>query len=176
METAGTRQAEESRSAAQKLLARSKRFTALVAFNDISALAAMIALREAGLVIPGDVSVMGFDDIEFASVAYPPLTTIRQPLQEMGATAAEILLRKLAKGEVVEDIRLRPELIMRSSTCPPYLASVSGARALASKRARQAKSSRVIHRSMGCHTIVLDVSSSLRVQQMQSPIVSSGCK
>jgi DNA-binding LacI/PurR family transcriptional regulator len=117
----------------QKLLARSKRFTALVAFNDISALGAMIALREAGLAIPEDVSVMGFDDIEFASVAYPPLTTIRQPLQEMGATAAEILLRKLAKDEVVEDICLRPELIMRSSTCPPSMAGVNGARGLASK-------------------------------------------
>ena len=139
IETAGRRHAEEGRSAAQKLLARSKRFTALVAFNDISALGAMIALREAGLAIPKDVSVMGFDDIEFASVAYPPLTTIRQPLQEMGATAAEILLRKLAKGGVVEDIRLRPELIMRSSTCPPSVAGVNGARVLASKRARQAR-------------------------------------
>jgi LacI family transcriptional regulator len=139
IETTGTRHAEEGRVAAQKLLARSKRFTALVAFNDISALGAMIALREAGLAIPEDVSVMGFDDIEFASVAYPPLTTIRQPLQEMGAKAAEILLRKLAKGEVVEDIRLRPELIMRSSTCPPSLAGVNGRRGLASKRARQAR-------------------------------------
>ena len=139
IETAGTRHAEEGRIAAQKLLARGKRFTALVAFNDISALGAMIALREASLAIPEDVSVMGFDDIEFASVAYPPLTTIRQPLQEMGATAAEILLRKLAKGEVVEDIRLRPELIMRSSTCPPSVAGVNRARGLASKRARQAR-------------------------------------
>jgi LacI family transcriptional regulator len=82
---------------------------------------------------------MGFDDIEFASVAYPPLTTIRQPLQEMGATAAEILFRKLANGEVIENICIRPELIMRSSTCPPSLAAANGARRLTSKRARQAR-------------------------------------
>ena len=139
IETAGTRHAEEGRIAAQKLLGRSKRFTALVTFNDISALGAMVALREAGLTIPEDVSVMGFDDIEFASVAYPPLTTIRQPLQEMGATAAEILFRKLANGEVIENICIRPELIMRSSTCPPSLAAANGARRLTSKRARQAR-------------------------------------
>jgi hypothetical protein len=107
------------------------------------------------------IETAGTRHAEESRIACPPLTTIRQPLQEMGATAAEILLRKLAKGEVVEDIRQRPELIMRSSICPPYVASLNGAQALASKRARQAKSGRVIHRSMGCHTIVLDVSSSL---------------
>ena len=69
---------------------------------------------------------MGFDDIEFASIAYPPLTTVRQPLHEMGATAAELLLRKLAKDEVIENIRVRPELIVRSSTGPPSLASPKG--------------------------------------------------
>jgi LacI family transcriptional regulator len=123
LEPAGTRHAEEGLIAAQKLLRRGKRFSALVAFNDISALGAMTALREAGRKVPEDVSVMGFDDIEFASIAYPPLTTVRQPLHEMGATAAELLLRKLAKDEVIEDIRVRPELIVRSSTGPPALAS-----------------------------------------------------
>jgi hypothetical protein len=59
-------------------------------------------MREAGLRVPEDVSVVGFDDIEFASIAYPPLTTIRQPLHEMGAMAAELLLRKLSNDESVE--------------------------------------------------------------------------
>ncbi len=116
------RHADEGRIAAQKLLRRGKRFTALVAYNDISALGAMTALREAGHKVPEDVSVMGFDDIEFASIACPPLTTIRQPLHEMGATAAELLLRKFANDESVRNICVRPELVVRSSTCPPSLA------------------------------------------------------
>jgi DNA-binding LacI/PurR family transcriptional regulator len=122
-EPPGARHAGEDLIAAQKLLRRGKGFTALVAFNDITALGAMTALREVGHKVPEEVSVMGFDDIEFASIAYPPLTTVRQPLREMGATAAELLLRKLAKDEVIENIRVRPELIVRSSTEPPSLAS-----------------------------------------------------
>ena len=122
------RHVEEGRIAAQKLLSRGKRFTALVAYNDISALSAMTTLREAGHKVPEDISVMGFDDIEFASIAYPALTTIRQPLQEMGATAAELLIRKLANNRGVQDIRVRPELIVRSSTCPPSLVSVKDKR------------------------------------------------
>jgi DNA-binding LacI/PurR family transcriptional regulator len=136
LEPTGMRHPEEGRVAAQKLLGCGKRFTALVTYNDVSALGAMTALREAGYKIPEDVSVMGFDDIEFASVAYPPLTTIRQPLREMGATAAELLLRKLAKNEVVENICVRPELVVRSSTCPPSLASPKVARRLTFKSSR----------------------------------------
>jgi DNA-binding LacI/PurR family transcriptional regulator len=122
------RHAEEGRIAAQNLLRRGKRFTALVAYNDISALGAMTALREAGHKVPEDVSVMGFDDIEFAGIAYPPLTTVRQPLQEMGATAAELLIRKLGSDESVQDICVRPELVVRSSTCRPSLACPKGVR------------------------------------------------
>jgi DNA-binding LacI/PurR family transcriptional regulator len=98
------RHAEEGRIAARKLLRRGKRFTALVAYNDISALSAMTALREAGHKVPEDISVVGFDDIEFASIANPPLTTIRQPLHEMGAKAAELLIRKIADDESPQNI------------------------------------------------------------------------
>src|SRR5579862_4241006 len=122
------RHAEEGRIATQKLLSSGKPFTALVAYNDISALSAMTALREAGHKVPEGVSVLGFDDIEFASIAYPPLTTVRQPLHEMGATAAELLLRKFANDESVRNICVRPELVIRSSTCPPPLAGPKGAR------------------------------------------------
>jgi hypothetical protein len=122
----GTRHAEEGLIAARELLRRGKLVTALVAFNDVSALGAMTALREAGYKVPEDVSVMGFDDIEFASIAYPPLTTIRQPLHEMGASAAELLLRKLAHDERVRNLRVRPELIVRSTTCPAPVASLRG--------------------------------------------------
>jgi DNA-binding LacI/PurR family transcriptional regulator len=124
----GTHQTEEGRIAAEDLLRRGKRFTALVAFNDTSALGAMTALREAGRKVPEDVSLIGFDDIEFASLAFPALTTIRQPMHEMGATAAELLLRKLANDESVQNIRIRPELIVRSSTCQLSSASAKGKR------------------------------------------------
>jgi DNA-binding LacI/PurR family transcriptional regulator len=127
LEPPGTRHAEEGRIAARELLRRGKPFTAIVAFNDVSALGAMAALREGGHRVPEDVSIMGFDDIEFASIAYPPLTTIRQPLHEMGAAAAELLLRKLANDEGVRNLRVRPELIVRSSTCAPPLACLRGA-------------------------------------------------
>src|SRR6202012_4943178 len=107
-----------------------------VAYNHIPAPGAMSALREAGLRVPEDVSVVGFDDIEFASIAYPPLTTIRQPLHEMGATAAELLLRKLTNDESVQSVRVRPELIVRSSTCPPQVASLKGTQRHKFKSAR----------------------------------------
>jgi DNA-binding LacI/PurR family transcriptional regulator len=127
LEPLGTRHAEEGRIAAEGLLHGGGRFTALVAFNDISALGAIAALREAGHNVPEDVSVIGFDDVEFAAIAWPALTTIRQPLHEMGATAAELLLRNIANDASVQNICLRPELILRSSTCPPSLASPKGA-------------------------------------------------
>ena len=126
LEPTGTRHAEEGRMAAQTLLGRGKRFTAVVAFNDISALGAMTALREAGRNVPEDVSVVGFDDIEFASIAYPALTTVRQPLHEMGGTAAELLLRKLANEKDVEDVRVCPSLIVRGSTAPSPLGRRNG--------------------------------------------------
>jgi DNA-binding LacI/PurR family transcriptional regulator len=124
----GTRQTEAGRIVAEDLLRRDRPFTALVAFNDIAALGAMTALREAGHKVPEDVSVIGFDDIEFASLASPALTTIRQPMHEMGGTAAELLLRKLANDESVQNTRVRPELIVRSSTCPSSLAPAKGKR------------------------------------------------
>jgi LacI family transcriptional regulator len=128
LEHPSTGHAEEGCIAARELLRRGNPFTAVVAFNDISALGAMTALREAGYTVPEDVSIIGFDDIEFASIAYPPLTTIRQPLQEMGATAAELLIRKIGNDESAQDVCVRPELIVRSSTCPPLSTYPKGLR------------------------------------------------
>ncbi|MCV5779074.1 substrate-binding domain-containing protein, partial [Escherichia coli] len=80
----------------KSLLARGENFTAVFAFNDISAIGAIRALEEMGLRVPADVSVLGFDDIYAAAFHNPALTTIRQPLFEMGKLAAETLLRQLA--------------------------------------------------------------------------------
>jgi LacI family transcriptional regulator len=103
---------------AQELLQRGERFTALFAFDDIAAVGAMRAFFDAGLRIPEDISVMGFDDIESASFLNPRLTTIRQPLREMGQTAARVLLEQIAGAEPVPQIVVEPELVIRDSTGP----------------------------------------------------------
>ncbi len=103
----------------RKLLATGDAFTALFAFNDISAIGAIRALREAGRQVPEDVSVVGFDDIQSAAFQNPALTTVRQPLREMGVVAAQILLRRInapAKTEYPKTVTVEPELIVREST------------------------------------------------------------
>lgn len=103
----------------KKLIASGEPFTALFAFNDISAIGAIQALREAGRQIPQDVSVVGFDDIQSAAFQNPALTTVRQPLREMGMLAAETLLRRIAappEAPYAKEIVVQPELICRAST------------------------------------------------------------
>jgi LacI family transcriptional regulator len=102
-----------------KLLKTGQAFSALFAFNDISALGAIRALRESGRRIPEDVSVIGFDDIQSAAYQNPGLTTIRQPLRHMGMTAAETLVRRInspKSAEYPKNIVVEPELIVRGST------------------------------------------------------------
>ena len=101
----------------KELLARRVPFTALFAYNDISAIGAMRALQEAGLRVPEDVSVVGFDDIAHASFCLPNLTTVRQPLKKMGRIAAETLLAHIeGSHEVGGEIAVEPELMVRQST------------------------------------------------------------
>ena len=106
--------------AARKLLATHKPFTALFAFNDISAMGAIRALREAKLRVPEDVSVVGFDDIQSAAYQNPALTTVRQPLREMGRIAAETLLRRIRRSASDShggETMVEPKLIIRETTC-----------------------------------------------------------
>src|SRR5229473_3164621 len=103
----------------RKLLATGDAFTAIFAFNDISAIGAIRALREAGRRVPEDVSVVGFDDIQSAAFQNPGLTTVRQPLREMGLIAADTLLRRItapAKTPYPKEIIIEPSLIVRAST------------------------------------------------------------
>jgi DNA-binding LacI/PurR family transcriptional regulator len=101
----------------KELLARRVPFTALFAYNDISAIGAMRAFQEAGLRIPEDVSVVGFDDIVSAAFCIPSLTTVRQPLKKMGRIAAETLLARIEDtGEIQSEIAVEPELVVRKST------------------------------------------------------------
>ena len=99
-------------------VAKKRDFTAIFCFNDTSAIGAMRALGEAGVRIPEDVSVIGFDDIMSAAFQRPSLTTIRQPLRAMGAIAARTLLEKIAHPEqrFPEEIVMGPELVVRESS------------------------------------------------------------
>ena len=102
---------------AQQLLARKKPFTALFAYNDISAIGAIRAFQEKGLRVPQDISVIGFDDIPGAAFHFPSLTTVRQPLVRMGQVAAQILLERIeGKRDYPAQVAIEPELIVREST------------------------------------------------------------
>jgi len=102
---------------AKQLIERREPFTALFAYNDISALGAIRAFQEAGLRVPNDISVVGFDDIQGAAFNTPSLTTVRQPLTRMGMIAAQTLLERIeASQEEPKEIAVEPELVVREST------------------------------------------------------------
>jgi LacI family transcriptional regulator len=101
------------------LLAREVPFTALFAYNDISAVGAIRAIKETGLRVPEDISVVGFDDIREAAYHLPSLTTVRQPLRKIGAIAAEALIDRIEGRDGHESgILVDPELVIRESTGP----------------------------------------------------------
>jgi DNA-binding LacI/PurR family transcriptional regulator len=109
---------EGGRDAARELFG--ERPTAIFAANDLQALGVYEAAREAGLRIPEDLSVVGFDDLAFTQWSQPPLTTVRQPLLRMGAAAADLVM-DLAAGRTPEQerIELATTLVVRRSTAPP---------------------------------------------------------
>ncbi len=101
----------------QQLLSQRRKFTALVSFNDIAATGAIRALHDSGLSVPRDISVIGFDDIRAAAFMSPSLTTIRQPLIEIGQLSANILLDSLRGTHPLSDeIAVEPQLVVREST------------------------------------------------------------
>ena len=113
----------------QQLLARQARFTAVVAFNDMSAIGIIRALQDLKMSVPGDVSIIGFDDIEAAAFTVPRLTTVRQPLAEMGRIAAQCVLNRLHQTEKFRpEVTVEPSFVVREST-----------QAVLQKRARRAR-------------------------------------
>ena len=106
------------RAAAEQLLARRPDLDGLFAASDLMALGALDALRAAGRRVPEDVAVVGFDDSELARTADPPLTTVRQPIEQLGAEMARLLVARL-DGDVApgsyESVVLRTELVIRAS-------------------------------------------------------------
>jgi DNA-binding LacI/PurR family transcriptional regulator len=104
----------------KQLLDHHRSFTAFLSFNDIAAIGCIRALHDVGLRVPQDVSVVGFDDIKEAAFQTPSLTTIRQPLHQMGALAVRTLLEQLGPAKAIgrSEISVAPELIVRESTGP----------------------------------------------------------
>jgi len=103
----------------KRLLERRQPFTAVFAYNDISAIGAIWAFREAGLRVPEEVSVVGFDDIPGAAYANPSLTTVRQPLSRMGQIAAQTVIERIEQhGSYVPEIAIEPEFVVRDSSGP----------------------------------------------------------
>ena len=108
----------------KEMLASGRPFTAVLAFDDLTALGVTRGLSEAGLKVPQDCSVVGFDDVLPAAVATPAITTIRQPLKEMGLLASEWTLdaingREQQRQRTVQLYKAPPELVVRSSTSNP---------------------------------------------------------
>jgi LacI family transcriptional regulator len=104
-----------------RLLERRRAFTALFAFNDHSAIGAIARLKEHGLRVPEDVSVVGFDDIPSARTNDPSLTTVQQPLRSMGEMAAKALLNYIdpqTRTEMPATLVVEPDFIVRNSTAP----------------------------------------------------------
>ncbi|WP_367323318.1 LacI family DNA-binding transcriptional regulator [Streptomyces sp. HUAS ZL42] len=111
---------ERCRNVVARALADGLEFDSVFAHNDPSAAGVLAALHEAGLWVPQDVAVVGFDDVEMASYTYPALTTIRQPMREMGAAAARLLLDHVrGSPEAAPSCVIPTSLVIRGSTSQP---------------------------------------------------------
>ena len=109
----------EGRAAMHAMLACRARPTAVFCANDIQAIGAMYECRDAGIGVPGDMSIIGFDDLPIASYISPPLTTIRVPADEMGVRAAHAIIGTIERGVDVAPCELSTDLVVRGTTAPP---------------------------------------------------------
>jgi DNA-binding LacI/PurR family transcriptional regulator len=121
----GDGKAEEGERVAGRLLDMREPPTAIFCYNDMTALGALRAAADRGLRVPQDVSIAGFDDLFVASYTSPPLTTVRQPKQQMGQRAMSILFELLHGGEADSSLLLPGELIIRGSTASPGILRTS---------------------------------------------------
>lgn len=111
---------DDGHKAAEKLLDLAEPPTAIFAFNDNIAIGVIQAARARGVHVPEDLSVVGFDDVEHATIVSPALTTVRQPLAEMGRTAVSLLTRLLERQRFETlHVELATRLVVRESTAPP---------------------------------------------------------
>lgn len=115
----GDGKAEGGKEAMAKLLDVPQQPTAVFCYNDMTAIGALKAIRARGLHVPGDISLAGFDDLPLGLYIDPPLTTVRQPKQQMGRMAMQSLLTLIAGNEAEQNVRVAGELIIRQSTAAP---------------------------------------------------------
>jgi DNA-binding LacI/PurR family transcriptional regulator len=115
----GNGKPEEGASAMENLLRLPVLPTAVFCYNDMTALGAMRAISARRLHVPADISIVGFDDLFLAQYAAPPLTTVRQPMREMGRLAMETLIKLLGGSGSQRNIKVPGELIVRQSTAHP---------------------------------------------------------
>ena len=102
-----------------QLLALPEPPTAVFCYNDMTALGALRQIRAQGLRVPQDISLIGFDDLYIAQYTDPPLTTVRQPMRQMGRMAMETLLHLLTGADSVQSVKVPGELILRESAARP---------------------------------------------------------
>ena len=111
--------------AASELMAHNRPFTALLAYNDATAIGAMRAFQDAGRRVPAEISVVGYDDIPAAEYERPALTTVRQPLESMGALATRVLLEAIGGKPEPDRLLVAPELRVRASTGPAPVSAMA---------------------------------------------------
>ena len=114
----GGYQVDTAEEAARQMLEPDDRPTAIFAANDVSALATISVAGSLGLAVPEDLSVIGFDNVPESALSEPPLTTIEQPIQQMGFDATQILIRLIAEQPVPEHTMLPTRLVVRGSCRP----------------------------------------------------------
>ena len=102
-----------------QLLELPERPTAIFCANDLVAIGVMKTAHKAGIRVPEELSLIGFDDIPYASNSIPELTTVSLKCYDVGRNAAELLHQMITKNKVSKNTKLRPELIVRESTAPP---------------------------------------------------------
>lgn len=117
--THGNGRPECGTSTMEALLALPSPPTGVFCYNDMTAIGALRAVAERGLRVPDDLSLVGFDDLFVAQYSTPPLTTVRQPMRDMGRLALETLVKLLSGGSTQPSIKLSGELIVRQSTASP---------------------------------------------------------
>ncbi|MBS1825639.1 MAG: LacI family DNA-binding transcriptional regulator [Acidobacteria bacterium] len=115
----GDGKAEGGKEAMAKLLAVHPHPTAVFGYNDMTAIGALKAIRARGLRVPADISLAGFDDLPLGLYIDPPLTTVRQPKQQMGRMAMQSLLTLIEGNQAEQNVRVAGELIIRQSTAAP---------------------------------------------------------
>ena len=119
-EAAGNYRLEAGQAAVQALFTLREPPTAIFVANDEMAIGSVHELRRTGIDVPGDVSIVGFDDLYLSRAFYPPLTTVRQPRLDIGRTAMGVLAGMLAGDEPARSPIIMPtELVIRASTAPP---------------------------------------------------------